>query len=289
MIHRVILIMMGGLIIAAPVWAQIQTYTVNYTNATITIDGVKNAPEYADAAAAAGGFRLLRTAPPGTLATENITWQAVYNDTDLFVVVTTDFPTLTGDFNFADGALPTGDDLELFIDPNMNGETNEPAPSPPTRTEDSYQFIVSLAPGSQHRVTSNAGPPGVTVGARYNALFGTNVTGGFTPTMANIEFGIVSAVSTGATAEFRIPFASLNAVVGDVTEANSLAISGPPNQTNTWLFNITRSASNATLPLWQYHTGTANPGTGLGAFFAEREMGEITFQPPASEPAWQLY
>jgi hypothetical protein len=288
MMKRMFWILMGGLVMASPVWAQIQTYTVNYTNAAITIDGVVSPGEYADAAPAAAGFRVLRTAPPGSLSPEGISFQAVYNDTDLFIVVTTNFPTLSGDFNFTDGALPTGDDLEIFIDPNMNGEANVPPPNnTDPRVEDSYQIIVSLAPGTQHRISGNAGPPGFTKLARYNALFGDNVTGGWNPT--NIEFGIVSAVSTGAVAEFRIPFADLNAATADVAEANSLVVPGTPNQTNTWLFNVGRIASDSSLPIWQYHAGTANPATGAGAFFAEREYGEITFAPPSSVSIWPLY
>ena len=52
-------------------------YNVNDTATPPTIDGVISSGEYADADPAQGEFRLLRTPVPGTLATENIQFQAL--------------------------------------------------------------------------------------------------------------------------------------------------------------------------------------------------------------------
>jgi hypothetical protein len=263
-------------------WTQIQQYTIQYTSTSPTIDGVRTAGEWDAAATAASGFKVLRTTPPGSTSPEGISWQAMVDDQAIYLIVETTFVGLTGSADFADDALPTGDDLEIFFSPNRNSEPNvPPATNTDPRVEDSYQIIVSLAPGTWHRVAADAGPPGLFTLARYDALFGDNVTGSWDP--QGLEFGVVSSASTGAVAEFKIPFADLNAQTSTLTHMD--ATSGPANG-EVWQWNIGRITSNSNpldqLPIWNYHAGTNDPATGAGAFFAEREFGEVTFQVPDS-------
>ncbi|MCD6385418.1 hypothetical protein J7M23_06530 [Candidatus Sumerlaeota bacterium] len=266
-------------VVIAGVSSAVQTYVINYTTNTITIDGVKNSAEWEGASPEATGFRLLRTTPPGDTATENIRWQALFDDENIYIVVQTDYASLTGPAgaDFADDTVPSGDTLELFINPNRNGEPNVPpppgTPSGSGRTEDEYHIIISLAPGTYHRVSGNPGPPGLFTFAGYDTLFADNVIGTWAPTA--LEFGVVSISGSGATAEFKIPFSDLNGQTATLTHL--VATDGVSNG-EKWQWNVARIASDGSLPIWQYHAGTAHPDTGEGAFFAEREYGEVIFQ-----------
>lgn len=257
--------------------AQVQEYVVNYTANPPVIDGVRSSGEWTGASAAAGNFRLLRTAPPGSPATENITWQALFDSEAIYLILETNFSGLQGSGNFTDDTVPNPDDVNIFFNPNRNDEPNEPppdgTPSSSGRTEDSYQIIVSIAPGTWSRISANPGPPGLYTQARYDALFGDLVTGSWAP--QGVEFAVVSNATTGATLEIKIPFADLTA---QTSTLDHMVATDGVTEGERWQFNIARIASDGSLPVWQYHAGTANPTTGVGAFFAEREYGEIVFQ-----------
>lgn len=268
--------------------AQVQQYEVNYTATPPVIDGVRGSSEWAGAFADAGNFRLLRTAPPGTPATENITWQALYDSEAIYLILQTDFTGLQGSTIFTDDTVPNPDDVNIFFSPNRNDEPNEPppdgTPSSSGRTEDSYQIIVSIAPGTSSRISANPGPPGLYTQARYDALFGDLVTGSWAP--QGIEFAVVSSATTGAVLEMKIPFADLTAQTATL---NHMVATDGVTAGERWQFNIARIASDGSLPVWQYHAGTANPTTGVGAFFAEREFGEIVFQAIPEPPPTRAY
>jgi hypothetical protein len=218
---------------------------------------------------------------------ENAQWQALWDANNLYIIFETNYSSSgTGatSFNGTEyssddaGASFTTDDLEIFFDPNRDGETNTAGDT----NDDSYQFTVSLVPGTASRAGGAPGPPFWYAMARANALFGD--TGLWTPTQIAFARNVVNG--TGATVEIQIPFAQVNN-----TADAGLTLTGPPQNGDTWFINVGRTAGNGALPIWNYHAGDANPTTGAGAFFAERPLGEITFQAAPSTGAkhWALF
>jgi hypothetical protein len=263
-----------------------RTYQVNYTDAPPTIDAVRTAGEWDDAAAATGEFRLLRTADPGTLSTELITWQAVFDEDALYLIIESNKASFSGGTETGDEAVGFTEDLEIFFDPNRDGEANVGGDA----NDDSYQIQMALITGTAVRAAGAAGPPYLNTAARVNALFGDNVTvnavAGWNPT----QIAVARVVGTGAVVELSIPFNELKAeAVADsglfLPEVGTSGKSHPANA-DTWIFNIARISSDAgnQLPLWNYHTGDA-----ATAYFGERPHGEITFQGlPPSTNVWDF-
>jgi hypothetical protein len=255
-------------------WAQ-QTYTVQFTTSAPLVNGVIAPGEYTTTEPLAGGFRLLRTPPPGSVSPESIQWGAVWDLSALYIYVEGNYTTtgtggtaFTGGELTADDMLATGDDIEFFLDPNRDGEPNNAGDT----NDDSYQIIIPLFPGTGTRDSSNPGPPYFYTQARTNALFGDNVSPPWNPTGVVWSRTVTNGV--GFTVELKIPFAALNA---SSLADSGLLLSGPPVNGDQWYFNVSRIASSGNLPLWNYHAGDANPLTGAGAFFAERPHGVITF------------
>lgn len=259
---------------ASAVMAQ-QSYTVQFTTSPPTIDGVVGPTEYTTTEPLASAFRLLRTTPPGSPSPETIQWAAVWDLSALYIYAVGNYTTtgtggtaFTGGELTADDALATGDDIELFLDPNRDGEPNAAGDS----NDDSYQIIIPLFPGTGTRDSTNPGPPFFYTQARTNALFGDNVSPPWNPVGVVWSRSVTNGL--GFTLEIKIPFAALNA--SSVADSG-LLLTGPPANGDQWLFNMSRIASSGNLPVWNYHAGDANPTTGAGAFFAERPHGIITF------------
>ncbi len=251
--------------IALPASAQdIRSYTVNYTNNPPTIDGERGAGEWDDAEPATADFTLLRE-DAGTASAENLSWQALWDDDYLYIIVETDFEDYQGTEFAEDTKSPDlSETLELFIDPNRDGNPNEVGDN-----LNSYQFIIPLVPGGPVvRALGEDGPPFFGPLARYNGNFGDNVDGGWWPELVAIG----RTVQDGATVvEYQFAFSEFDAVIGD--DETSLDASDGPVEGEVWQFNVARITSDDDnlLPVWNWHPGQ---------FFAQGPRGEIVFAMP---------
>lgn len=257
---------LGIFLLGAYVFGQSEAtrfYTVNFTSSPPTMDGVVSAGEWDDAEARQAEFRLLRTTAPGTLTSEDVGFQALFDNTNLYVVVTTNDSDFSGAGATADDSMTFNEDVEIFWDPgdlneNKGGDTED----------DTYQIAIPMITGT--RAAGAAGPPYITHAARYDATFG-----GLTWNPVNVALG-VNATGGAGVVEIAIPFAEMNSSYGDIANSatsgeTDLEIYGPPGNGDTWAFDICR-INGSDLPLWNFHTGD-----GATAYFAERPYGEITF------------
>jgi hypothetical protein len=249
-------------------------YTVNFIySSPPTMDGVISAGEWDAAEAAQGQFRLLRTAAPGSFSTEDIGFQALCDDTNLYVLVTTDDSDFSGAGATADDSMTFDDDVEIFWDPgdlseNKGGDSED----------DTYQIAIPMISGT--RAAGAAGPPYILHAARYDATFG-----GTSWNPVNVALGVDATAGAGVV-EIAIPFAEMNSTAGDIANSatsgeTDLEITSAPSDSDKWAFNICR-INGSDLPLWNFHTGD-----GATAYFAERPYGEITFNvppPPTATP-----
>jgi len=128
-----------AVVMASPTFAQVRRYDVNQATTPPTIDGVVSAGEWDGAAAAAGGWVLLRTADPGDPDGESSRFQMLWDANNLYVLFQSDYGgwngTAGGTINFS------RDHLDLYFDPNTDGEANV---NPP----DGYQFAINQPQGT---------------------------------------------------------------------------------------------------------------------------------------------
>jgi hypothetical protein len=264
------------LLVSAHVYAQSEAtrfYTVNYTSTPPTIDGVVGASEWNAAEPRQAEFRLLRTAAPGTLATEDVGFRALCDDNNLYVLVTTNDPDFSTAAATADDSITYSDDVEFFIDPgdlneNKGGDTED----------DSYQIAVPMITGV--RAAGAAGPPFIATAARYDTNFG-----GLTWNPTHIAVGVNATAGAGVV-EIALPFGDMNETYGAFLNSatsgeTDLVLTGPPNNGDKWALDICRITGDGSLPLWNWHLGD-----GATAYFAEKPYGEITFDiPPPPTPS----
>ena len=266
------------LFIATIVFSQSEAtrfYNVNNTATPPTIDGVISSGEYADADPAQGEFRLLRTPVPGTLATENIQFQALQNAQNLYIVITTDDNDFSLAAATADDSMSFNDDMELFFDPgdineNKGGDTED----------DSYQLAIPMISGT--RAANTPGPPFYSSAARYDSLFGGTNYNPPNPAFA------VDATPGNAVVEIAIPFGILSVDTYGGTHSGTesdLEHIQAPLAGERWAFNICRiSGAGGELPIWNYHTGD-----GATAYLSEKPYGELIFEGATKTKTYELY
>jgi hypothetical protein len=271
-----IFIGMAVLLTSAYVFGQSEAtrfYTVNYTTTPPTINGVVGAGEWDAAEPRQAQFRLLRTAAPGTLATEDVGFQALCDDTNFYILVTTNDPDFSTAAASADDSITYSDDVEFFIDP---GELNENKDG--DTEDDSYQIAVPMITGV--RAAGAAGPPFIATAARYDAQFG-----GLTWNPTHIAVGVNATVGAGVL-EIAIPFGDMNETYGAFLNSatsgeTDLVVTGPPDNGKQWALDVCRITGDGTLPLWNWHLGN-----GTSASFSEKPYGVITFNiPPPPTPS----
>lgn len=245
--------------------AQVRTYDVVTTTMPPTIDGVRGVGEWDEAEPATGEFRLLRTPDPGDLSSEQISWQALWDQDAFYLIMESDYgswsPASENPIDFGE------DNTSFYLDPNVDGEPN------PTSTPDGYQFAMNQRVGSSG---FSAGVPfgtGFFFEAHIDSLFG-NQGGwaGFRDSTLMQENG-----ASGGVLEMRIPWTEFDA---DPNGVSGLRHTEAPNPGEVWFFNIGRISTDAgnLLPVWNYTTSQV---------FAERPHGEITFLPPPSACPFQ--
>jgi hypothetical protein len=275
-----IALMMGLAAGASAINEGTRTYSVNYTDSPPAIDGVVGPTEWSDADPASGGFELLRTGPPADPAVENISFQAMFDGLNLYVLITTDHTDYSAAGGSDDDSITFSDTFGLFwcpgVDDNQGGDDEE----------DSYQ--IELPGISGVRAPEAPGPPFAITAARYDALFGGT---GWNPT--GLAIGITADLS-GGVVELAIPFIQMTPSFGVPTDSGDgetdLTVGTFPGDGDQWQFNVTRNVSTGpspNLPIWNWHAAETAPG-----FFAERPHGTITFvggPPVSSIGGWEFY
>jgi hypothetical protein len=160
------------------------------------------------------------------------------------------------------------DNLNLYFDPNTDGEANTDPP-------DGYQLAVNQPPG-----TTNVGATPKFTEAHVNAGFGNQ--GAPWSNFANMDLTQVNG-GTGGTVEIALPWVDFNAAQTHPTDTG-LFHPMAPAVGDEWYFNMARISSNANnfLPIWQYNSTQS---------FVFRPDGVITFAAegaPIPEPTTML-
>ena len=238
-----------------PTFAQtVRNYDVQFTSTAPTIDGVVNAGEWANAAAVAGTWGVLREAE-GELDTENNRFRMMWDANNLYVLYETAFNT------FFDPADKVGnpnpiisfgeDNLNLYFDPNTDGGPN--FVDNPEDNVDGYQFAFNQYhdPDNGSLTSTNANRQGVGfyTEAHANTPFGNQANwGGASSTLVNGEAMQDIVVSqrngaAGGVAEMVFPFANFNA---DATT---------PGTTDASDFNSNGLVDGDDLLVWQRGSG----------------------------------
>ena len=252
-------------ITAATGWAQ-KAYTVNYTAAPVTVDGVVE-PLWGSGSILGGGDFVDHST--GAPAPEQTFFRAMWDSTNLYVLMIAQDtaasfdPNLTGN----DQALTfTKDDLELFLDP-ISSRNAEPNPS--------HKYQIVFYPN-----TDGAGLP---INAPAAFLWsGAGVAEFPGPGSWTNTAGIVVTMTVGGITtpnqylvETKIPWTSF-----DVAAVNTDPVNLPPVNNDVWSAQPCRSDNSGAFTKW-------NPSA---AGFRTKPWGLWTFTgAPAQIGDWQLY
>ncbi|MCH8043429.1 MAG: PEP-CTERM sorting domain-containing protein [Planctomycetes bacterium] len=235
--------------------AQFKAYDVNHAPTAPNIDGIVSANEWAAAAPAEGDWTLLRTAAPGDPDVENSRFQMMWDADNLYLLFESDYGFWTGTTGGGDLSF-SADNLNLYIDPNTDGEPNLGG------SVDGYQLALSQPLGT----TEWADTPRF-VEDHVNAGFGNQ--GGPFSNFADIEVVQING-ATGGTVEMAIPWDQFN---GSEFHASDTGLFHPdaPIADEEWFFNIGRISSDGGnfLPIWQHNDSNS---------FVTRPDGVITFR-----------
>ena len=263
------------LALSATTFAQ-NSYDVNATSTPPTIDGVVSAGEWDAASAAAGGWRILRD-PAGPNDTQNNRFRMLFDDTNLYILYETDFPTYRSD-NIR-GEIRFGyNNINFFFDPNLDDEGNQGTETMPFLTPDSYQIAINMYLGtfvceSGCSVSQNTGPAGL---SSFAVAFSDATTGNNLSWlgMRGTQIGTVNG-NPGGVMELAIPWTDFDAPgLDDNGEDPGLNLMGvAPVDGDQWNFNAGFISSNqGVLPVWNW----SNNPDGL-SFFVQQPAGVLNF------------
>ena len=262
-----------------------ETYDINFTSNPPTIDGAVSAGEWADAAAAQGGWRILRN-PAGPIDAHNNRFRMMWDATHLYLLLESDFDGWTD--NARDQFRSGSNNLNIYFDPNLDGEPNLGSEMKPFLTPDGYQIAVNQYLGSYSCTACstetddnpnnpiNFGETGSDFStfaeAHIDGLFGNN--GQWLGMRGTVMASINGA--SGGIVEMAIPFSDFDAPALDGAGMDpGLNLNGAvPASGDQWFFNIgqiTTDGSNQ-LPVWSWHD---NPNG--NEFFAAHPHGVVTF------------
>ena len=262
------------------------SYDVNFTSNAPTIDGVVSPGEWADAAAAEGGWRILRD-PAGRADAHNNRFQLMWDNTNLYLLTESDFGGWTT--NQRDQFRSGANNLNIYFDPDLDGEGNQgDILLGPFSNPDGYQIAVNQYFGSYQctacstEMDFNLTNP-ITFGetgsdfstfaeAHIDELFGND---GMWLGMRGTVMASVNG-STGGVVEMAIPWTDFDAPGLDESGVDpGLNINGAsPTSGDEWLFNIAQITTDDSnpLPVWSWHD---NPDG--QEFFAAQPHGVLTF------------
>ena len=293
----------------------VRQYEARFTNSPPTIDGVAAASEWSSANTATGDFRLLRTDDPGTPDSQNNRWQALWNNTGLFLLLQSNsagWSANPGSNDINSGVDFNSTNLNLYFDPNKDGGKNYPTDPPvlPYDQVSGYQVAFNQWQGTSSYMNGvNSALGGIYTEAHVDSLFGNNARGELKNSQgAHNNFGVdfngekilgsnfaIAQNNTldGGLAEIFIPWSFFNAwlpndinnpALSPANDVSGLYNPSSPEVGDIWFVNVARITSDLSnfLPVWNYSTSP---------FFASHPHGELKFV-EAPEPAllsWPLW
>lgn len=273
------------LMLPAITFAQV-TYDINFTSNAPTIDGIVSPGEWADAAAAEGGWRILRD-PTGRPDAHNNTFQMAWDDTHLYLLTESDWGGWTT--NQRDIFRGGANNVNIYFDPNLDGEPSQGDPlTGPFSEPDGYQIAVNQYLGTFGCTACSTETDGNPANAINSGEIGSNLStfaeahvdglfgnAGEWQGMRGTRIGTVNSAA-GGVVEIAIPWTDFDAPQVDVNGlATGLDIGGAaPVNGDTWFFNIGQISTDESnnLPVWSWHD---NPGG--QEFFAAHPHGDVTF------------
>ena len=147
MLKKIKLAALAASVILLPATSSAQeTYDVNFTSTPPTIDGIVSPGEWDDAAAEESGWRILRD-PAGPTDVHNNRFRMMWDDTHLYLVTETDFGVYRSD-NIRDVIRFGYNNLNLYFDPDLDGEGNQGTETAPFLMADGYQIALNQYEGS---------------------------------------------------------------------------------------------------------------------------------------------
>ena len=274
------------LMLSATSFAQ-PTYDVNSTSTPPTIDGVVGIGEWDNAAAAAGGWRILRDAA-GPTDTDNNRFRMMWDATNLYILYETDLATYRDD-NVRDQIRFAYNNINFYFDPDLDDEGNQGTETDPV-SGDGYQIAVNMHLGTytcamdcsvEHNAVLtdalNRGPVGLSSfsGAYSDRTTGNNL--GWLG-MRGTQIGTVNGTS-GGVFEMAIPWSDFDAPGLDDNGLDpGLNLNGvAPVNGDQWNFNagFIPEGQNPLLPTWSWHTDPDPDAP--NEVFASQPHGVLTF------------
>ncbi len=261
------------LLLAGAMGCFAKNYTVPYTTQTITLDGVANEAAWGAASVGGGDFVAHDSGVPGSLSTQQTTFKALWDDTNLYIYVETQDASPVFDVNLTTNNQTLSfskDDFEFFLDP-ISSRNSEPNPT------HKYQLVIFPQTDATGQMSN---PP-----TAFKWVAAGNTEFPFPPTSwpsgVNIQVAMVPVSSpAGYAAELAIPWS-----VFDVVLVNTEPFNLPPANGDTWSVQVCRlhdSGNNTAASKW-------NP-TSTGGF-RTKPWGLWTFTgkpAPTSARDWQV-
>lgn len=247
-----------------------KTYTVNFTSAAPTIDGVAGATEWNAAPVGGGDFVGHDT---GVLSTEQTTFRVLFDEVNLYVLMVASDNNVQFDANFTgnNGSFTFSmDDLELFLDP-ISSRNNQPNPS--------HKYQMVFYPETDASGQPVNAPQGyIWVGAGVTDFPGPATW----PSGVNATVRVVVTPGTPATLtmEVRIPFSSF-----DVATVNTAPVNLPPQNNDVWSAQPARMHNVASA-----NNNIASKWNASAAGFRTKPWGLWTFTgrpAPSAAQDWQ--
>lgn len=265
----------------------VRSYDAKFTNSAPTINGQLDGGEWSSATDPTGDFRLLGTSDPGTVDAHGTAWQALWDSSNLYLLVTSTYdfwPANPGGDDVNAGLDFTADSLTLLFDPNRDDEPNVPDGGGPIYEQvDGYEISFNQWGGaSEFRSNQTNSLGGMTVdGFVGGAFFGETPrgtifdddAGEYAPFARDVEEnvalpnGVVIAQNndaSGSFVELQIPWSFFDAWLPDGgdpdatpsadADVSGLFLEAPPVNGDEWFFNVGRSTTDGfnQFPAWNY-------------------------------------
>jgi hypothetical protein len=260
-----------------------RSYEAKFTTTPPMIDGAVNPGEW-DAATASGAWHVLRQ-PVGVQDSENTRFRMMWDSTNLYILVESDYSNWSGTVNedpipFVPGQQIQGinfneDNLNIYLDPNTDGECN----LRPDAEVDGYQIAWNQRPGVGSFLDDGAGGrvfknTGLFLETHINTLFGNQ---GRWQGLRRSSF-VQSHGAGGGVIEFALAWADMDGPNREQWQADpenfptdvGTVHTNAPLDGDEWIFEISRIGSDPgnLLPVWSWQPAQ---------FFAAAPHGTIRF------------
>lgn len=269
------------------------TYDINVASIAPTVDGIVSPGEWADAAGEQAGWRILRDAS-GPADAHNNRFRMMWDATHLYVLAESDYGDWTTDQR--DQFRGSDNNLNLYFDPDLDGEGNQGNETAPFHTPDGYRIAINQYAGtygcaSSCSVDHDDNPSnGLSFGeagsnlstyaaAHIDQLFGNSAQW---LGMRGTRIGTINGAS-GGVVEMAIPWTDFDAPGLDANGLDpGLNLNGAsPSDGDLWNFNIAQLTTDDAnpVPIWNWHTDPSG-----SEFFSSQPHGVVRFVGSAAIP-----